>query len=77
MPNCFNHKWQFKNKAWKYQRITGYDALNKHYPNILKRPTRNITYVCVKCGNVYHRARRSLNHRLCGKCLGKLELKET
>lgn len=78
MPNCFNHKWQFKNKAWKYQRITGYDALNKHYPNVLDRPTKNLTYVCTKCGKEFHRVRRiNTSNRVCGSCRGKIELKET
>ena len=77
LPYCWNHRQPFKTMTDYYKRLTGYDALSDDCKGILKRPTRNITYVCAECGEEYHRARRSLNHHLCGKCLGRLELKET
>ena len=83
MPNCFNHKWQFKNKAWKYQRLTNLDATSHAYGfQLTKTPKAQYKYkvVCEKCGQVIcYRNKKSKvithadNYR-CKKCKGDIKI---
>lgn len=83
VKDCFNHKWQFKNKAWTMFCHLGYDALRKDYNDtILNRQSKQerAKYIlrCTGCGQTIYRERKSTfveypNRYTCGKCHGKFE----
>lgn len=78
VKDCFNHKWQFKNKAYSMQRHLGYDALNKKYDEtILNRKSKQerAKYIvkCNGCGQIIYRQKKSMlvehpENYTCGKC---------
>ena len=81
--DCFNHRWQFKNKAWTMYRYLKYDALNKQYDKtILNRQSKQerAKYVikCTGCGQTIYRERKSIfvehpEKYTCGYCHHKFE----
>lgn len=72
-----NHKWQFKNMAWRVQNVLKYDVQHARYENVFPKQDREQTakykVVCSNCGQTYYRQRKTNlvtnpKRYTCGNC---------